>query len=344
MTGEPDLHPLSSDEWVTYLKQLMQHYGLWSGDTSPEFTDELADAVKRTQTAYGITPADGVVRHSTWAVLTGAQTSTQTSTPASTPAASSTPTHTAGAEPHPSSSAAAPGHTPAPNGGNQHGLEADPHAQPHQVPASFSDHGLPSFQFTLPEIPVAHAHIDTTEFSVDIELSLTGSIKVTFPHAIEGATVGNEGLEVEAQQAVGHINQGVQIGGIGTDELTIADTLGTQYGSSSYGLDASGAMVFSGNAQVSYTVPTQHGDAEVQGTTGYTVKIHVTPHPQTQEEHTQPVQDEQSWFERHRTLVAVGVVVLVAAAIILTDGAAAPAAAEAAPALEELGFGAAEAF
>ncbi len=71
MSNEPELHPPSGDEWVGYLKQLMQHWGYWNGDTGDEFTDQLAEAVRSLQGVCGISPADGVVRADTWAILTG---------------------------------------------------------------------------------------------------------------------------------------------------------------------------------------------------------------------------------------------------------------------------------
>lgn len=304
MSDEPELQPSTSSEWVTYLKQLMQQYGFWTGDAGPEFTDELAAAVRSLQTTYQISPADGVVRADTWAVLTGEQNSSPASAAASSP------------EPHDA------GQTPAPQGGDQHGMTANPDAHAEQVPATFSDHGLPAFEFELPEIPVAEADFETPDASVHVELALTGSVQVKFPHPVEGVAVSTEGLEVEARHAVGQLNQGIQVGGLGGHELSIADTVGSQYGQASFGLDGSGAMVFSGSAQVHYGVPTAQGEAEVEGTIGYKCTVRVVPHPQDDPE---PVQDEESWFQQHSTgLAAVGFIALAGAAIILTDGLAAP--------------------
>ena len=72
MTGEPELHPYTSGEWVTYLQQVLKHYGRWNGAEDGEFNDELLAAVRALQSEYQINPADGVVRADTWAVLTGA--------------------------------------------------------------------------------------------------------------------------------------------------------------------------------------------------------------------------------------------------------------------------------
>lgn len=71
MSGEPELHPAANDEWVAYLKQLLQHWGRWDGDLGEEFGADLAEAVRALQETCAIVPADGVVRADTWAVLTG---------------------------------------------------------------------------------------------------------------------------------------------------------------------------------------------------------------------------------------------------------------------------------
>jgi putative peptidoglycan binding protein len=73
MSDEPELQKNQSGEWVVYLQQLLAHAGYWQGDTNGEFGDDLESAVTQYQSAYGLS-ADGVVRHDTWAALTGRAT------------------------------------------------------------------------------------------------------------------------------------------------------------------------------------------------------------------------------------------------------------------------------
>ena len=308
MANEPELHPETSDEWVAYLKQLMQHWGYWHGDTDETFTDELAESVRSLQQACGIDPADGVVRADTWAVLTG---------------------ETAASQEH----AQQQGHEaqPAAGGAGSSSSGHDVHAA--AVPASFEQGGAPAFEYEIQPVPIAELDISTPEYDAHLELEVTGTLKVSFPHTVEGATVSAEGLELEASQAVQGLAHGIQIGGIGSEDLTIGDTWGSQYAQSGFQLGGDGAMVFHGQVQVAHQEQTASGELEVEGTLGYNLKVTIVVHPNAEQPEPQPAHDEQSWFEQHRTLTLVGVAVVligVGVAVTLATGGTGTAPAEAA--------------
>lgn len=283
MSDEPELYPGTSGEWVTYLQQLMTYYGYWRGPEDGGFSDDLASAVRILQQQYGLT-ADGVVRADTWAILTGATQSTQSGTGA--PAADATA----------SSATAAAGQGLAATG-----------AQPEQVPASESAGGWPAFEFTLGDVAIAEADFDTGNAEVHVELSLDGTVKVALPGHAEGVTLTAEGLELEAKQSLHGITDGLQVTGLGTEAVGVAGSYGNNYGQTSYGFE-DGAMVYRGQCTISYRMPCPHGEIEVEGAVGYTLKVRVVPHPGSDE--PEPAQDTSSWFERNSqgiwAVVAVG--------------------------------------
>jgi hypothetical protein len=292
MANEPELHPQTSDEWVSYLKQLLAHWGYWHGDTDENFTDELADAVRSLQQACGVA-ADGVVRADTWAVLTGETAVSQE--------------HAQQQQEHRSGGGAQPGH------------ESGSRVHASQVPASFEHDGAPAFEYSIEPVPIAEADLSTPEFDAHIELEVTGTLNVSFPHKLEGVTLSNEGMQLEASRTVQGLAHGIQLTGIGSENPAIVDTWGSEYAQFGCSLAADGEMVFHGQVQVAHTEPSGSGEAVVQGTLGYNLKVRIVAHPTAEQPETEPVRDEQSWFERHRTLTLVGVAVaLVAVGVVVT--------------------------
>ena len=69
MSDEPEIQESESGEWVLYLQQLMRHHLFWNGQDDGTFTPELTAAVIALQQSAAISPADGVVRASTWDAL-----------------------------------------------------------------------------------------------------------------------------------------------------------------------------------------------------------------------------------------------------------------------------------
>jgi peptidoglycan hydrolase-like protein with peptidoglycan-binding domain len=271
MSGEPDLYPNTSGEWIIYLQQLMIYRGYWQGTADGEFSDGLAAAVRSLQQRYGLTP-DGVVRADMWGILTGA---TQSASPGT-----------------PSGAASA---------GTAGGLTATG-AEPGQVPVSESQGGWPAFEFTLGEVPIAEADFDTGSAAIHVELNLTGKVKVSLPGHAEGVTLTAEGLQFEAKQSLHGITDGLQVSGLGTGAVGIAGTYGNQFGQTSYGFE-DGAMVYRGQCAISYSVPSPPGSAEVEGSVGYSLKVRVIPHPGGGE--PEPASDTSGWFERNEGALAI---------------------------------------
>jgi peptidoglycan hydrolase-like protein with peptidoglycan-binding domain len=69
MAGEPELKLGDSNEWVTYLQQLLFDNGTDPGGVDGTFSDATEAAVKQAQSSAGL-PADGVVGQATWDALT----------------------------------------------------------------------------------------------------------------------------------------------------------------------------------------------------------------------------------------------------------------------------------
>lgn len=264
MANEPELHPGTCDPWVGYLQQLLQHHHLWSGPVDSEYSDTLLATVRNLQHTHGI-PADGVVRADTWAVLTGESTQ---------------PAHQGAAPTHPAA----------------HGM-TETAAHPHQVPASYSHGGSPAFEYALPQVPIAEVAFDIGTAAVHVTLEMTGTVKVTLPNHVPGVTLSNEGLQLEASQALHGLTQGLQVTGIGTNTPGVACVYGNEYSQTAVFFDGE-AMCFRGQCKVHYAWHGQHGPVEVEGTLGYELKVKVVPHP-TSEPEPAPVHDEESWYERH---------------------------------------------
>lgn len=190
-----------------------------------------------------------------------------------------------------------------------------------EQPASFAVGGLPAFRYNLPSVPIASAHLDTPDASVDIDLSLIGNVSVTFPNAPKGIStdVNNLGWRMEATSALAGINDGIRVNGIGTGNPSIGVTVGTEFEQSEIRFIPPNAVAFRGLARIAYTRPSPLGPVSVQGQPGFELRVTVTPHPDFKE--SPAVYDQESWFaENEKPLLAIGALLLVGMAI-----AAAPA-------------------
>ena len=301
MAGEPELRAGISSEWVQYLQQLLQHYGYWSGAADGSFGEDLESAVRALQEAYGL-PATGVVDASTWSLLTG-ETNSSTAGDADADTASS------------------------PGGGSGHGQphEANPMtptgATGEEVPASFSDHGLPAFQYTFPDSPVAHAVVYTGEATVELELELTAEVMVTAPESLRGTTLvtdedGIESLKLEASQTLNGVTEGLVVQDLASGSPSIGTTTGIGFAQFGTRLEWDGAMVFEGSCQIDFPWQGEHGEYHVQGSGGYALKVRVIPDEQPQEE-LEPVTEPSRWLERNaEPLVVAGTAVALVALLV----------------------------
>lgn len=78
MAGEPTLNSGDTGDWVTYLQQLLEHYGLGTGFVAGVFDEITAAAVRLAQQQHSL-GTTGTCDDSLWAALTG--TATQDTTP-----------------------------------------------------------------------------------------------------------------------------------------------------------------------------------------------------------------------------------------------------------------------
>jgi hypothetical protein len=284
MSGEPELQEGHSDEWVRYLQQQMKRFGFWQGDEDGAFTPELTEAVSQLQYSAGISPADGVVRQSTWDALNDLAA------------------------------------------GENHGYGNDPSQTP-APPASEDGSanpgagvGVPSFTYTLPNITLAEATIDTGAATVHMQLTMGGTVQVTFQQSVQGYTLNvNDGAwKIAAQSTLGGIQEGIEVSGWESGSPQIASQWGNQFAQTSVSFQPPNTVAYQGQINVSYQVDTDMGPVQVQGQPSYQLTVTVTPHPTAPEPAPEPV-DVPSWWEVHATelLVVAGTVLVVGAAIAL---------------------------
>ena len=342
MTGEPELQPYQTGPWVSYLQGLLKHYGLWAGAEDGDFGDELRDVVRNLQTQYQLSPADGVVRADLWALLTGetAQSSAGHEAATAHPEASQHG-HEQSASGYPASGYPA-GHSGASQSGagqsssgypaaaqgpshpaavGEHGMHGTG-AQPQEDPVSMTSDGLPAFRYSLPGVPLAEAFFDTGELAVEMRLSLTGSLTVTFDHPAHGVTttINDQTWRYAASQSLHGITEGVQVQGIGGQNVSISTTFGNQFEQTEMRYTPPNTLSFIGRCFVSYRIETDVTPATVQGSVGYQLDVTVTPHPSVPE--TEPeVVDEPSWVSRYGPAILTGALVVL---VVVVAVAAAP--------------------
>lgn len=320
MAGEPTLQEGISSEWVQYLQRLLAPLGYWNGGDDGSFTPELTDAVRQFQSNAGVEPS-GVVDDATWAALTGTGAG-------------------GGADGGSSGGGAADAGYEQPDGGTPDagydqpdagvpdselggggGSMSSTGAQASEVPMSQQFGGFPAFTFTLPTIPVAEADFDTGQAAVHLELSLSGAVQVTFPNPPPGVSLDPEaGWKVEATNAVGGINAGLSVSGIGGESPAIACSYGTEYATYELGFEPPNTLKYSGQAKIAYTVDGSFGPVAVEGQPGFELKATIVPHPNAEAPvpEAEPV-DFHSYVQVNETAVAgvIVVTVVVAAAILL---------------------------
>ncbi|GAB1691881.1 peptidoglycan-binding domain-containing protein [Krasilnikovia sp. M28-CT-15] len=321
MAGEPELHPHTSSEWVTYLQQLLTHYGVWSGPEDGDYGDELLDTVRGLQQQYQLSPADGVVRADLWALLTGESNSSSA---------------TAGPQDagHPDAGHPDAGHPDAghPDAGHHGGdPDAGPRGDSHpmhgtgahaeEFPASMMSGGLPAFKYNLPSVPMAEVSFDTGNALVEMRLSLIGSVTVTFENAAHGVTttVNDQTWRLAAQQSLDGITEGIQVQGVGGDRVSFSTTFGNQFEQTEVRYTPPNTMSFLGSGLIGYQVDTEVGTATVRGSVGFQLDVTVTPHPAP--EPAPEVQDERSWFEEYAPVILTGAAI---ALVVVVSVAAAP--------------------
>ncbi|BFU44706.1 peptidoglycan-binding protein [Krasilnikovia sp. MM14-A1004] len=311
MAGEPELHPHTSSEWVTYLQQLLTHYGVWSGPEDGDYGDELLDVVRGLQQQYQLNPADGVVRADLWALLTGESTSSS---------ASSTPADAGPSDGGHSDGGHHAGHPDGGTHGDSHALPATgAHAE--EFPASMMSGGLPAFKYNLPSVPMAEVFFDTGSAAVHMRLSLIGSVTVTFEHSAHGitTTVNDQTWRLAAQQSLDGITEGIQIQGVGGDRVSFSTTFGNQFEQTEVRYTPPNTMSFLGSCLIGYVVDTEVGQATVRGSVGFQLDVTVTPHPTP--EPAPEVEDERSWFEEYAPQILTGAAI---ALVVVVAVAAAP--------------------
>lgn len=206
------------------------------------------------------------------------------------------------------------------DGGQQSTLSSNgPALSSGEQPASFQVGGLPSFRYNAPSVPIATAHVETPEASIDLSLLLRGSLTATFQNSVRGGSfdIDQGAFRVEASRAVDGIVQGLRVNGIGGQQLSIGATVGTEFAQSEVRFIPPNTMAFIGQARVAFTRDTPVGQLTMTGQPGFELRVTVTPHLGPPQLDPVPI-DEESWFSRHAgALAAVGVVILVVAAVAL---------------------------
>jgi len=201
----------------------------------------------------------------------------------------------------------------------------DSGARPTEEPVSLSVGGLPAFRYNAPNIPVASATIVTPTATVELTLSLRGSVTVSFPNSPPGIStdIDRGGWRVESQRALGPLTQGFRVNGLGTDRPSVGATMGTRYNSTEYRLEPPSSMLFIGQGRVDYAVPSRLGNVSVQGQLGFELKVsvipNIAPRPRVPVQIRVP-RTKDSWFSEHSTALSVLGVVALVALVVATDG------------------------
>ena len=287
---------------VEHLQSLLNGLG-GSSKIDGAFSPATEKAVKDFQKTKGLT-ADGIVGPKTWTALGGQAGSAGAVTP---PAGKHVDKHPPLVKP----STGTASQPLAPTG-----------AAPQEVPQCFEFGGFPAFAYTFPTVPIATAYTATPVAYVEDELSLSGSVSVTFPNPPPGLTAEFSTLswEVEAKQALGPLTTGLRLSGIDTKSPTLGVTFGSEYTTTECRFQPPNSMVYTGQVRIDYSVPSRgKGPVKVEGLAGFELKVTVYPRL-TAPELVPVVVTEENWFVAHKEiLIGVGVVLLVGTAVILVQ-------------------------
>ncbi len=173
-----------------------------------------------------------------------------------------------------------------------------------------ADVGMPTFQYTMPTIPLAEGVTATPAVTCTQELTLTGTLKIEFQQSVPGLTaqLNDSSFRQSAGASLGPLTENVSISGIGTDSPTITGSVGVSFDQNSVEYVFPNTLKFKGTADVDYDVDTPDGPAKVTGALGYSLAVSCLPNAVPAPE---PV-DEPAWYEVWADeLLAVGAVVLV---------------------------------
>jgi Domain of unknown function (DUF4157) len=186
--------------------------------------------------------------------------------------------------------------------------------------ASFQLGGLPAFRYNAPNVALVETHVETPEASIDLKLSLKGSLTVSFQHSFPGIStdVDQQTFRLEAGRAVDGVFQGIRINGINGKNISFGATVGTEFSRAEIQFIPPNTMAFTVRARVAKSGDTPVGQMTVQGQPSFELQVTKTPHPGASQIETEVV-DEESWFSRNSAMLAViGVeVVLTVAAVAL---------------------------
>jgi hypothetical protein len=202
------------------------------------------------------------------------------------------------------------------------------------APESSAIQGLPAIRYNLPNIPIAHAIMDTPTATVEAQLLLRGNLTAVLNEPMPGLSVDQSGWRDDVTHKINGIGSGIRISGI-PDNPSIGVTEGSQFNLMETRFTPPNTVSFIGQARVAMPpFSTRAGKVRVTGQPGCELRVTITPKPQPQGEGVPVRVPEQSpvpsWWSQHASeigTIALAVVVIGGLVVITaaTEGAATPA-------------------
>jgi hypothetical protein len=145
---------------------------------------------------------------------------------------------------------------------------------------------------------------------VQLELFLRGNIQATPHGSLLGTSIDQTGLRIQADTVVNGLNRGMHINGIGSGEVSIGTTWGTDLETNEVSVTPP-RFAYIGQGAVNFYRETPVGVLNFRGQVGFELRATVFPLPMHG-----PRASEPSWWDRNWGYV-VGTALLVGAGLVV---------------------------
>jgi hypothetical protein len=178
--------------------------------------------------------------------------------------------------------------------------------------------GLPTLRFDMPDTEIGSMSSLIPGIGyVNASVSFRGNMAVSFPRSDPriAIDVWEPSLRLEARNTLDGLFQGVRITGIGTPDVALAATGGTQYWIVAVTLpDPKNPLTtaISGQVRAPKAVPSKLGEMKLTMQVGFEMRITIVPRP--------PVPDTEDQIDKQVDWKQVGLVVLALLLALPTEG------------------------